>query len=122
MPIAPLTPQRLAWLTLRRVRGEKIEYRDGDLVINLVAVATRPDARQVDAGTEFVVRTSDLDWLVDPAELIDEAGAPVEPQHRAKITRANGEVFRTLPADSSDDTWRWSDPAHTWMRIHSLKK
>ena len=44
------TPQRLAWLTLRRLRGEPIIYTRGDLVIELVAVTTRPDGIQLDAG------------------------------------------------------------------------
>ena len=117
----PLTPQRLAWLTLRRARGEPITYTDGDLVINLVAVATRPDARQLDAGENFTAKSLDLDWLIAPDELVDETGDPVTPAHRAKITRANGETYRCMPTDSSEDTWRWSDPQQTWMRVHTSK-
>ncbi|GAB5404303.1 MAG: hypothetical protein Aurels2KO_25340 [Aureliella sp.] len=115
------TPQRLAWLTLRHQRGESVTYTDGDLVIDLVAVATRPDARQVDATEGFIVSSRAMDWLVDPDELIDEQNNRVEPADGAFITRKSGEKYKLMPTDGSEDTWRWSDPLETWRRINTAK-
>jgi hypothetical protein len=121
MTVPAYTPQRLAWLTLRRQRGEPITYTDGDLVINLVAVATRNDARQVDASEGFIVSSRAMDWLVDPDELIDELKKRVEPADGAFITRESGEKYKLMPTDGNEDTWRWSDPLETWRRINSSK-
>lgn len=116
------TPQRMAWLTLRRIRGESITYRDGDLAVELVAVPTRPEALQVDSGESLVVSSRELDWLVDPDELVDADGLRVEPRTGATITRLSGDVYRIAPTNVSDDAWNWSDPLETWRRIHSAKR
>lgn len=114
-----LSPQRLAWLTIRRQRGEKVTYTRGDLSIEMVAVATRPETRQIDGGEQFVTQSRELDWLVAPDEMVDEDGTQIEPAKRATITRASGEVYRVMPTDSTEHSWRWSDPTHAWRRIHT---
>lgn len=120
---AALTAQRLAWLTLRKYRGEAITYTRGDLIISgLVAVPTRPDAVQIDAGDGLGISSRNLDFLIDPAELIDETLAQVEPRQGDRITRANGDVFRVQATNGQDDPWHWSDPLETWRRINSNKQ
>lgn len=114
------TPQRLAWLTLRRLHGEPITYTRGDLVATCVAVPTRPAARQIDASDSVTITSRQMDWLVDPAELVDAATAEsIVPRHGDRITRASGETYRVQPADTGDDVWSWSDPLHTWRRVRS---
>lgn len=113
------TPQRLAWLTLRRARGETITYTRGDLVATCVAVPTRPEARQDDLNESVTLSARRMDWLVDPAELLDDAGESILPKRGDKITRASGETYRVQPGDGGDDVWNWSDPLKTWRRIRS---
>ena len=117
------TPERLAWLTIRKQRGEECTYKSGDLVIDLVAVPTRPDATQIDAADNLVLGSKELQFLIDPAELVDENGAQVEPELNDEITiKRFNQAYRCAPNGSSDDVWRWSDPRRTWRRINAAEK
>lgn len=115
--------RRRHWLTLRALYGEPVTYRAGDLVIEeLVAVPARVDGQQVATAEESVVSSRGQDWLIDPAELVDESGEQVEPAHGHTIERESGEVYKVQPTDTAQDVWRWSDGSHTWRRVHSERK
>lgn len=123
------TALRNVWLTIRRSHGEVIRYRDGDLVIEgteekpLKAVPTTPDNIQVDGGGDIVSFASEeLQFLIDPLELVDENGEQVEPRSGATIEIIRLEATYLLkPADGTDEVWRYSDPSRLWYRVHTQK-
>jgi hypothetical protein len=122
--------RRRHWLALRKLHGEPITYRAGDLVITnhpatgepLKAVPAQVDGEQVALSESTTVTSRGQDWLIDPDELLDALLERVEPEHGHTITRASGEVYAVSPTDNNDDVWRWSDALHTWRRIHSELK
>ncbi len=119
--------RRRHWLALRKLHGEPITYRAGDLVITkhpttgepLVAVPARVDGQQVALSESTSVTSQGQDWLIDPDELVDEDLERVEPDHGHVIETAAGEIYRVSPTDNANDVWRWSDSLHTWRRVHS---
>lgn len=124
---------RRHWLTLRERYGERVRYTAGDLVINgptdrrLKAVPARVDGQQVSLSDASTVTSRSQDWLLDPAELVDENGDQIEPKHGHKLERLDDagdvvETYRVQPTDTADDVWRWSDGTHAWRRVHSERE
>ena len=123
MAIPPAnTPQRNVWLTIRRLRGEEVSYRRGDLSIDLVAVPTRPDALQLDGPEQITFKSDELQFLIDPAELVDENGIQVEPQLTDTIEIKRWQTkYKVQPTQKVTEAWRWSDPLRTWRRVNTAK-
>lgn len=111
--------QRIAWQALRAARGEPIRYTAGSIVVDLVAVKTRPAANQVDTADGIVYESREWDWLMDPAELVNTNGETIEPARGHKITAADGTEYKPQPSGATETVWRWSDGLHTWRRVHT---
>ncbi|MEC7395574.1 MAG: hypothetical protein VX930_03685 [Pseudomonadota bacterium] len=130
MPSSPCgnAALRYLWTDIRKLKGELIRYVDGDLVIAgtqqkpLKAVPTRPDYVQTDGGGDVTIGVQELDWLIDPEELVDENGTKLEPRDGARIEFLRyGTEYEIRAIQGTEEAWRYSDPSRTWIRIHTGK-
>lgn len=115
----------LGWLADRENAADGVEItytRDGETPVTLTAVLGQDRDALID-GDGPSIRVEALDVLIKPADLII-AGSPTEPIAGDEIafTDANGNdrTVRVSVRDG-DDVWRWADPHHTRMRIHTVE-
>lgn len=96
-----------------------VVYRRGALSVSLPATRGRSDFQATDAQGVLVQERS-VDWLVTAADLVLNS-ASVEPERGDRVEETVGGVTRTyeVMAPGNGPPWRWSDPGHKTMRVHS---
>jgi hypothetical protein len=108
----------LSWLAdqLNEHASETVIYRRGNVSASLKAVRGTSSAIESNQLNQQV-RVFFRDFIILPADLVLD-GYETKPVAGDQIELANGEVYEVL-TDGTDPGWRWSDPQHKAIRIHT---
>lgn len=110
------------WLASQRSAhaGTRVTYSDGDHSIELLAVVAASEFEQAETDG-LISRLQTRDYIIE-AEALAVAGDQIEPQAGHRIREADGPVVRVFEVVSpgSEPPWRWSDPYHQSLRIHTI--
>lgn len=108
----------MAWLSsqLKAHASESVIYRRGSVSITVTAVRGSSAANETNQQGQQV-RVFIRDFLIKAADLVIESVA-TKPVPGDQIELANGEIYEVM-TDGADPGWRWSDPQHTTLRVHT---
>jgi hypothetical protein len=119
--MSDLLKQGLMWLSQQRTNhmASPVQYqRAGQMPVQVQATVGRTDLDITD-GAGASLQTHVVDFLILASDLAD-----LYPPRRGDVILATGsggdheyEVL-DLPG-AGDGCWRWSDPYHTTLRIHT---
>jgi len=119
--MAALLDNAAAWLAERRdeLAVTVLLARGADQV--QIAAVVGSTVFRLDDGAGGVVRHVSRDYLVRAADVDFGAGA-VEPARGDRIVQTIGGVERTfevLGPGNDEPDWRYSDPSHVTVRLHT---
>lgn len=108
---------------IREELGEKVTFRQGDVefcIRKAVRGSTRWKTRDAMKGVHVIEHSTD--WIVS-VKSMTHAGVKYRPERGNIFATENGEVFRPMPFDGSDDVWRWVDRSgQNVMRIFTKER
>lgn len=102
------------------VNGESITYTRGGESLSLTAVRGRTRNPAETTNNRTTVRSSDIDWLIDPATIVF-SGAVSEPLKGDRIT-VGSEVYEVWSTVSGEDCWTPSDSYGHMIRVHTRRE
>lgn len=109
-----------AWLAgkLRDHASREVVYRRGTDAASVQAVVGRTLLKLDDGYGGVRMEWTDRDFLI-PAEMLVLGGAAALPQRGDRI-EDDGAEYEVL-APGQEPEWRWSDPRHRLLRIHTKR-
>jgi len=122
--MANLLEQGSRWLSqqMKSHAGSEVTYRRGAVSVTLTAVIGRTDFEVIEQETASLVRALSRDYLIDAVDLV-LASAQVLPERGDTIEevsqdnkRRTYEVASPAPRTAH---YKWSDPHHEKLRIHT---
>lgn len=116
-----LLERAIVWLEGQRVRhlGRQVIYQRGGDSVTVVATLGR-STFELDDGAGAVLRVESRDFIISAADLVLDA-QPAEPRSGDRIIQAaEGTLWvYEVTAIGGEPAWRWCDPYHRAMRIHT---
>ena len=110
------------WLAnqLKTHASTTVLYLRGSDQANVTAIIGRTLMKLEDGYGGVHMQWTDRDFLISPNELV-LAGSPVLPERGDTIRETlDGKVYiYEVNAPGSEPPWRWSDPHHKLLRIHT---
>jgi hypothetical protein len=113
--MSDLLKQGLTWLSQQRTNhmASLVQYqRAGQTPITVQATFGRTEYDITD-GAGASLQTHVVDFLILASDLAD-----LHPPQRGDVILANHHQYEVLDLPG-DGSWRWSDPYHTTLRIHT---
>jgi hypothetical protein len=102
--------------TLEAVASECITYSRGSESFTTVAVIGRRKPDTEDGQQRAAITARSVDWLIKPSRFEYS-----EPQGSDEIKLDDGRTFE-VKAQPGLPCWEWSDPRHTFLRIHTIEQ
>ena len=116
-----LLERAIVWLEGQRVRrlGRQVLYQRGSHNVTVIATLGR-STFELDDGAGAVLRVESRDFIISAADLV-LSGQGVEPRSGDRIIQAaEGTLWvYEVTAIGGEPAWRWCDPYHRAMRIHT---
>jgi hypothetical protein len=107
--------------TLEAVAGGAIVYQRGVQSFELTGTLARkrPDVEEGQGKAAITAKL--VDWLVKPFSG-DVKTQLVEPRQGDIVVSADGRTFDVRATIAGSPCWEWSDPRHTFYRIHTVEQ
>lgn len=120
--MAGLLEQASAWLEGQRTKHltRSVTYRRGAQSVEDLPATIGKTTFELDDGDGAVIRSESRDYLVLAADLV-LGGAQILPQRGDSIVETLGgkQLVYEVLAPGNEPIWRWSDPYHQTLRIHT---
>jgi hypothetical protein len=123
--VTDLLERAILWLEGQRVRhlGRQVYYQrgTGSVTGSVTVIATLGRSTfELDDGAGAVLRVESRDFIVSAADLVLD-GQLIEPRSGDRIIQAvEGTLWvYEVTAIGGEPAWRWCDPYHRAMRIHT---
>lgn len=115
-----LFEEGLEWLAeeLKAFASKSVMYRRGNDEVALQAVVGRTLLKLDDGFGGVRMVWTDRDYLIEANDLMIN-GSTVLPRRGDRIVADDG-TYEVL-APGGEPEWRWSDPCHRILRIHTKK-
>lgn len=111
--------ERIHHKTLERLRGERVTYRDDDVVIErLLAVRGGSSTTPTSGDGGFFVDADEDDWLILAERLVVD-GKLIEPRVGATITPESAEAVFEVNNGSGGKCFAWSSANRVRLRVHT---
>jgi hypothetical protein len=103
---------------LKSRSGESLVYRRGGNSVNLTG--TVGENEHEDSSVEMVIHLiKSVDFIITAADLVIDSELTT-PQ-KGDLIEGDGDVYEVLPHGEQKQTWRYSGPFKTVIRIHTKK-
>jgi hypothetical protein len=114
----------MAWLAdqLQAHASQPVVYQRGSEQVALCATFGSTLLKLDDGAGGIRMERTDRDFLIPAASLV-LSGSPARPKEGDKVVYVKGGLLHTyqvLPY-ANEPQWRWSDPFHIQMRIHTKR-
>ena len=110
------------WLAnqLKSHASSTVVYVRGANQVSVYAIIGRTLMKLEDGYGGVHMQWTDRDFLISPSELV-LAGSPITPERGDTIRETmDGKVYiYEVNAPGNEPSWRWSDPHHKLLRIHT---
>lgn len=113
-----------AWLSgqMQVHAAQAVTYRRGDATVGLDATIGRTEFEVFDNDLASIVKVESRDFIVAAADLVLEDAAQV-PKKGDQIVEVGADgktrTYEVMSPAPRTAHWRWSDPYHERMRIHT---
>ena len=102
--------------TLETVAGDHITYSRGSASFSAVAIIARRKSDTEENQQSAALTAKIVDWLIRPSSF-----GLGEPRASDEIRKGDGRIFE-VRAQGNIPCWEWSDPRHTFIRIHTVEQ
>lgn len=106
--------------TLANAFARTVTIRRGQLTASVSATKGQTTVDAFDAEG-LPIRLQAQDWLI-AREDYDFGFGPTEPERGDQVEEMIGgrrEIYDALPLEGTNELWRWSDPDHSLIRLHT---
>lgn len=107
--------------TLENFAGQPIAYARGNSTFDLIGTLARKRLDAEDDQGKSAVTAKLVDWLVKPFSG-DAKSLLTEPKQGDAIQSLDGRSFEVRSTIQGSPCWEWSDPRHTFYRIHTIEQ
>jgi hypothetical protein len=98
-----------------------VTYRSGELSVDVIATVGKTVWR-IDGEFGAQTRVETRDYLISAADLVLD-GEQAEPAAGDRIEEllpdGTTAAYEVMSPDAAEPPWRWSDPYHGTLRIHT---
>lgn len=102
---------------IARIAGDPVSYSTGEVTVALTGVVPGTTRYEALTSNNTTVVAESADFIVERAQLVS-ADDPIIPVPGHRLVH-QGRTYEVLPLGDNEPCWRFSDPGHTRLRIHT---